>query len=163
MATLGVCQEVAGEETMSPAACLLSGQELLPAGSTIIPNGNWTRFVARLATGASPIAARFEPMPHARAGCDHHMKTGATAAAFARRVRLRPVDRRSTPCPSPIAPRTSSLAVQTQRRKLRRTRPERSAWPEPEPTSSGPWQPQEPMLPDDRDFGPAMARLAHSS
>ena len=37
--------------------------------------------------------------------------------------------------------------------------PERSAWPEPEPTSSGPWQPREPMLPDDRDFGPAMARL----
>src|SRR6266404_2244784 len=31
--------------------------------------------------------------------------------------------------------------------------------PEPEPTSSGPWQPREPMLPDDRDFGPAMARL----
>ena len=87
------------------------------------------------------------------------MKTGATVAAFARPVRLRPVDRRSTPCPSPIAPRTSSLAVQTQRRKLRRTRPERSAWPEPEPTSSGPWQLREPMLPDDRDFGPAMARL----
>jgi hypothetical protein len=87
-----------------------------------------------------------------RAGCDHHMKTGATVAAFARPVRLRPVDRRSTPCPraSPIAPRTSSLAVQTQRRKLRRTRPERSAWPEPEPTSSGPWQLREPMLPDDR-------------
>ena len=37
--------------------------------------------------------------------------------------------------------------------------PERSAWPEPEPTSSGPWQPREPMLPDDRDFEPAMARL----
>ena len=37
--------------------------------------------------------------------------------------------------------------------------PERSAWPEPEPTSSGPWQQREPMLPDDRDFGPAMARL----
>jgi hypothetical protein len=90
-----------------------------------------------------------------RAGCDHHMKTGATVAAFARPVRLRPVDRRSTPCLSPIAPRTSSLAVQTQRRRLRRTRPERSAWPEPEPTSSGPWQPREPMLPDDRDFGPA--------
>ena len=35
----------------------------------------------------------------------------------------------------------------------------RSAWPEPEPTSSGPWQPREPMLPDDRDFEPAMARL----
>ena len=83
------------------------------------------------------------------------MKTGATVAAFARPVRLRPVDRRSTPCPSPIACRTSSLAVQTLRRKLRRTRPERSAWPEPEPTSSGPWQPREPMLPDDRDFGPA--------
>src|SRR5258708_23782709 len=93
------------------------------------------------------------------AGCDHHMKTGATVAAFARPVTLRPVDRRSTPCPSPIACRTSSLAVQTQRRKLRRTRPERSAWPEPEPTSSGPWQPREPMLPDDRDFGPAMGRL----
>jgi hypothetical protein len=60
---------------------------------------------------------------------------------------------------SHIAPRTSSLAVQTQRRKLRRTRPERSAWPEREPTSSGPWQPREPMLPDDRDFEPAMARL----
>ena len=87
------------------------------------------------------------------------MKTGATVAAFARPVRLRPVDRRSTPCLSPIAPRTSSLAVQTQRRRLRRTRPERSAWPEPEPTSSGPWQPREPMLRDDRDFGPAMARL----
>ena len=86
------------------------------------------------------------------------MKTGATVAAFARPVRLRPVDLRLTPCPraSPIATRTSSLAVQTQRRKLRRTRPERSAWPEPEPTSSGPWQPREPMLPDDRDFGPAM-------
>ena len=28
-----------------------------------------------------------------------------------------------------------------------------------EPTSSGPWQPREPMLPDDRDFEPAMARL----
>jgi len=27
LATLGVCQEVAGEEKMSPAACLLSGQE----------------------------------------------------------------------------------------------------------------------------------------
>ena len=27
--------------------------------------------------------------------------------------------------------------------------PERSAWPEPEPTSSGPWQPREPMLPND--------------
>jgi hypothetical protein len=27
LATLGVCQEVAGEETVSPAACLLSGQE----------------------------------------------------------------------------------------------------------------------------------------
>ena len=26
-------------------------------------------------------------------------------------------------------------------------------------TSSGPWQPREPTLPDDRDFGPAMARL----
>jgi hypothetical protein len=89
------------------------------------------------------------------------MKTGATVAAFARPVRLRPVDRISTQCPraSPIAPRTSSLAVQTQRRKLRRTRPERSAWPEPELTSSGSWQPREPMLPDDRDFGPAMARL----
>ena len=89
------------------------------------------------------------------------MKTGATVAAFARPVRLRPIDRRSTPCirTSPIAPRTSSLGEQTQRRKLRRTRPERSAWPEPEPTSSGPWQPREPMLPDDRDFGPAMARL----
>ena len=89
------------------------------------------------------------------------MKTGATVAAFARPVRLRPVDRRSTPCPraSPIAPRTSSLAVQTQRRKLRRTRPERSAWPEPELTSSGSWQPREPILTDDRDFGPAMARL----
>ena len=36
---------------------------------------------------------------------------------------------------------------------------ERSAWPEPELTSSGPWQPREPMLPDDRDFWPAMARL----
>ena len=95
----------------------------------------------------------------APAGCDHHMKTGATVTAFARPVRLRPVDRRSTPCLSPIAPRTSSLAVRTQRRRLRRTRPERSAWPEPEPTSSGPWQPREPMLPDDRDFGPAMARL----
>ena len=96
-----------------------------------------------------------------RAGCDHHMKTGATVAAFARPVRLRPVDLRLTPCPraSPIAPRTSSLAVRTQRRKLRRTRPERSAWPEPEPTSSGPWQPREPMLPDDRVFGPATARL----
>jgi hypothetical protein len=55
-----------------------------------------------------------------RAGCDHHMKIAATVAAFAGPVRLRPVDRRSTPCPraSPIAPRTSSLAVQTQRRKL---------------------------------------------
>jgi transposase len=96
-----------------------------------------------------------------REGCDHHMKTGATVAAFARPVRLRPVDRRSTPCPraSPIAPRTSSLAVQTQRRKLRRTRSERSAWPEPELTSSGSWQPREPMLPDDRDFGLAVARL----
>ena len=30
---------------------------------------------------------------------------------------------------------------------------------QPEPTSSGPWQPREPMLPDDRDFEPAMARL----
>jgi len=40
-----------------------------------------------------------------RAGCDHHMKTGATVAAFALPVRLRPVDRGSTPCPSPIAPR----------------------------------------------------------
>src|ERR1700719_275480 len=100
-------------------------------------------------------AARFERIL-TRAGCDHHMETRATVAAFARPVRLRPVDRRSTPCPraSPIAPRTSSLAVQTQRRKLRRTRPERSDWPEPEPTSSGPWQPREPMLPDDGDFGP---------
>jgi hypothetical protein len=53
-------------------------------------NRYWTRFAARLATGASPIAARFEPMPHKRAGCDHHiMKTGATVAAFARPVRLR--------------------------------------------------------------------------
>src|SRR5580704_18354163 len=41
--------------------------------------------------GCGRIAARFEPMPHAR-GCDHHMKTGATVAAFARPVRLRPVD-----------------------------------------------------------------------
>jgi hypothetical protein len=100
-----------------------------------------------------------------RARCDHHMKTGATVAAFARPVRLRPVDRRSTPCPraSPIAPRTSSLAVQTQRRKLRRTRPERSAWPEPELTSSGSWQPREPMLPDDRDFGRALARFPSGS
>ena len=96
-----------------------------------------------------------------RARCDHHMKTGATVAAFARPVRLRPVDRRSTLCPrtSHIAPRTSSLAVQTQRKKLQRTRSERSAWPEPELTSIGPWQPREPMLPDDRDFGSAMARL----
>ena len=59
----------------------------------------------------------------------------------------------------PYRTSTSSLAAQTQRRRLRRTWPERSAWPEPEPTSSGPWQPREPMLPDDRDFGPAMARL----
>src|ERR1700720_192215 len=87
------------------------------------------------------------------------MKTGTTVAAFALPVRLRPVDRRSTPCLSPIAPRTSSLAAQTQRRRLRRTWPERSAWPAPEPTSGGPWHPREPMLPDDRDFGPAMARL----
>src|SRR5271154_3353003 len=89
------------------------------------------------------------------------MKTGATVAAFARPVRLRPVDRRSTLCPraSHIAPRTSSLAVQTQRRKLRGTRSERSAWPEPELISIGPRQPREPMLPDDRDFGSAMARL----
>ena len=91
------------------------------------------------------------------------MKTGAPVAAFARPVRLRPVDRRSTPSLSPIAPRTSSLAVQTQRRRLRRTRPERSAWLEPEPTSSGPWQPRGPILPDDRDFGPAMARLTNGS
>ncbi len=98
-------------------------------------------------------------MPHARGVRSPYEETGATVAAFARPVRLRPVDRRSTPCLSPIAPRTSSLAMQTQRRRLRRTRPERSAWPEPEPTSSGPWQPREPMLPDDRDFGPAMARL----
>src|ERR1700720_358283 len=87
------------------------------------------------------------------------MKTGTTVAAFALPVRLRPVDRRSTPCQSPIAPRTSSLAAQTQRRRLRRTRPEQGAGPEPEPTSSGPWQPREPTLPEDRDFGPAMARL----
>src|SRR4029077_4047318 len=120
--------------------------------------GNWTRFAARLATGASPIAARFEPMPHAR-GVRSPCEDRATVAGFARPVGLRPVDWRSTPCPSPIAPRTSSLAVQTQPRKLRRTQPEPSAWPEPEPTSSGPWQPREPMLPDDRDFGPAMARL----
>src|SRR6202521_4211093 len=98
-------------------------------------------------------------MPHARGVRSPYEETGATVAAFARPVRLRPVDRRSTPCLSPIAPRTSSLAMQTQRRRLRRTRPERSAWPEPEPTSSGLWQPREPMLPDDRDFGPAMARL----
>src|ERR1700751_3088347 len=32
--------------------------------------------------------ARFEPML-TRTGCDHHMKTGATVAAFARPVRLR--------------------------------------------------------------------------
>src|SRR5882724_6750686 len=97
-------------------------------------------------------------MPHAR-GVRSPYEDRTTVAAFARPVRLRPVDRRSTPCPrtSPIAPRTSWLAVQTQRRKVRRTRPERSAWPEPEPTSSRPWQPREPMLPDDRDFGPAMA------
>src|SRR5580692_7931825 len=72
--------------------------------------------------------------------------------------------RRSTPCLSPIAPRTSSLAVQTQRRRLRRSRPERSAWPEPEPTSSGPWQPREPMLPDDRlraSYGPSHPTAAH--
>src|ERR1700757_4639665 len=105
-------------------------------------------------------AARFEPMPHTR-GVRSPYEDRSHGSGICSTVRLRPVDRRSTPCPraSPIAPRTSSLAVQTQRRKLRRTRPERSAWPEPEPTSSGPWQPREPMLPDDRDFEPAMTRL----
>src|SRR6202521_929244 len=85
-------------------------------------------------------------MPHARGVRSPYEETGATVAAFARPVRLRPVDRRSTPCLSPIAPRTSSLAMQTQRRRLRRTRPERSAWPEPEPTSSGPQKPEMPNL-----------------
>jgi hypothetical protein len=66
LATLGVCQEVAGEETMSPAACLLSGQEAAARWLDDHPKRELDKFAARLATGASPIAARFEPMPHAR-------------------------------------------------------------------------------------------------
>lgn len=150
-------------QTMSPAACLLSGHEA--AARWLDDHPKWVLNKARCSLGNRRVANNGEILTDtSRARCDHHMKTGATIAAFARSVRLRPVDRRST-CPkaSPIAPRTSSLAVQTQRRKLRRTRPERSAWPEPELTSSGSWQPREPMLPDDGDFGTAMARLTQRS
>jgi len=139
-----------------PAANLQFGDEFEPGPVQVVADRRLYVLRGRIHGAAAVELQRDLNRCLTRPGCDHHMKTGATVAAFARPVRFRPVDRRSTPCLSPIAPRTSSLAVQTQRRRLRRTRPERSARPEPEPTSSGPWQPREPMLPDDRDFGPAM-------
>jgi hypothetical protein len=54
LATLGVCQQVAGEETMSPAECFLSGQEA--AARWLDDHPKWELDKARCSLGNRRVA-----------------------------------------------------------------------------------------------------------